>query len=70
MNRTELREVFERKYKSIKQIITEVLGEPIPSLNDPDSGRLDTKWKSDNDINAYLFMFAHENEIRLYVYRN
>lgn len=70
VNRTELRKVFETQYETIKEIITNVIGLPLIIEQEPDSGRLDTKWKSDNGISAYLFMFENYNEIRLYVYRN
>lgn len=70
IDRSELREAFEQKYASIKVIVTEVLGKPLPLNEEPNSGRIDTKWKSSDGINAYLFMFGNYNEIRLYVYRD
>ena len=68
VDRTELRNAFEQKYESIKGIVTGILGEPIPLNREPNSGRIDTKWKSSNGINTYMFMFGNYNEIRLYVY--
>ena len=70
IDRSELRKAFEQKYASIKVTVTEVLGEPLPLNEEPNSGRIDTKWKSSNGINAYLFMFGNYNEISLYVYRD
>lgn len=70
IDRSELRRAFEQKYESIKLIVTEVLGEPLQLTEEPNSGRIDTKWKSSDGINAYLFMFGNYNEIRLYVYRD
>jgi len=70
VDRTELRKVFETQYETIKEIITDVIGLPLTIEQEPDSGRLDTKWKSDSGISAYLFMFENYNEINLYVYRN
>jgi hypothetical protein len=69
-NRTELRKVFETQYETIKKIITDVIGLPLTIEQEPDSGRMDSKWKSDSGISAYLFMFENYNEIRLYIYRN
>ncbi|MEQ8476144.1 hypothetical protein [Fulvivirga sp.] len=70
VDRTELRNAFEQKYKSIKDLVSEILGEPLPLDKEPDSGRIDTKWKSDDGISAYLFMFGSYNEISLFVYRD
>lgn len=70
VDRTELRNAFESKYESIKNIVTEILGQPIPTTDEPNSGRIDTKWKSADGINAYLFMFGNYNEISLYVFRD
>lgn len=70
VDRSELRKVFETQYETIKKIITDVIGSPLTIEQEPDSGRLDTKWKSDNGISAYLFIFENYNEIDLYVYRN
>lgn len=70
VDRTELRKAFEQKYISIKGIVTEILGEPLASDGEANSGRIDTKWKSSDGINAYLFMFVKYNKISLYVYRD
>ena len=67
---TELRNVFESKYESIKNIVTKTLGQPYSTISEPNSGRIDTKWKGESGINAYLFMFDNYNEISLYVYRD
>jgi hypothetical protein len=48
---------------------SKLLGEPISNETE-DSGRRQTKWKSKDDINAYLFNFSSINEIRLYIYKD
>lgn len=70
VDRTELKNAFEQKYASIKRAVTGMLGEPMPLNGEPNSGRIDTKWKNSNGINAYIFMFRNYNQIRLYVYRD
>jgi hypothetical protein len=70
VDRTDIRNAFEQKYESIKEIVTGILGEPLPLNEESNSGRIDTKWKSDDGISAYLFMFGSYNEISLFVYRD
>lgn len=64
----ELRNAFELKYQSIKEIVSTFLGEPNRITQESNSGRMDTKWKSKEGINAYLFIFDNYNQISLYVY--
>jgi hypothetical protein len=58
---------FKEKYDFILTEISKLLGEPISNETE-DSGRRQTKWKSKDNINAYLFNFSSINEIRLYIY--
>lgn len=58
---------FKEKYDFVLTEISKLLGEPISNETDY-SGRRQTKWKSKNNINAYLFNFSNINEIRLYIY--
>ena len=66
----EMREAFMLKYQSVKETVSKLLGEPLTIQQEPDSGRIDTRWKSDSGINAYLFMFKNYNNIRLYIYKD
>ena len=65
----DLNEKFSSKYDFIVKTVSELLGDPIDIIQEKDSGRIDTKWKSTNGINAYLFKFKTYNEIRLYIYK-
>jgi hypothetical protein len=67
--KTDLNEKFNSKYDFIVKAVSELLGNPIDIEQEEDSGRIDTKWKSTNGINAYLFKFKTYNEIRLYIYK-
>ncbi|SOS46765.1 conserved hypothetical protein [Tenacibaculum finnmarkense] len=60
---------FNSKYDFIVNVVSELLGNPLDIEQEKDSGRIDTKWKSANGINAYLFKFKTFNEIRLYIYK-
>lgn len=60
--------VFEEKYNFVLTAISKSLGDPV-SNEIEDSGRRQTKWKSKDNINAYLFNFSSINEIRLYIYK-
>jgi hypothetical protein len=64
-----LNEKFNSKYDFIVNTVSELLGNPLDIEQEKDSGRIDTKWKSVNGINAYLFKFKTFNEIRLYIYK-
>lgn len=64
-----LNEKFNSKYDFIVNVVSELLGNPLDIEQEKDSGRIDTKWKSVNGINAYLFKFKTFNEIRLYIYK-
>jgi hypothetical protein len=59
---------FKEKYDFVLTEISKLLGEPITNETE-DSGRRQTKWKSNDNINAYLFNFSSINEIRLYIYK-
>ncbi|MFC5626942.1 hypothetical protein [Algoriphagus winogradskyi] len=59
---------FKEKYDFVLTEISKFLGEPISNETE-DSGRRKTKWKSDDNINAYLFNFSNINEIRLYIFK-
>ncbi|MDG4951541.1 hypothetical protein NLM59_11465 [Weeksellaceae bacterium KMM 9724] len=67
--KTDLNEKFNSKYAFIVKAVSELLGNPLDIEQEEDSGRIDTKWKSTNGINAYLFKFKTYNEIRLYIYK-
>lgn len=67
--KTNLSEQFNSKYDFIVKAVSELLGNPLNIEQEEDSGRIDTKWKSTNGINAYLFKFKTYNEIRLYIYK-
>ena len=67
--KTNLSEQFNSKYDFIVKAVSELLGNPLNIEQEEDSGRIDTKWKSTNGINAYLFRFKTYNEIRLYIYK-
>ena len=70
IDQTEMRNAFEQKYRSLKEMVTSILGPPLTLDPEPNSGRIDTRWKSEDGIHAYLFMFEKYNQIRLYVYRD
>lgn len=59
---------FKEKYDFVLTEISKLLGEPISNITEED-GRRQTKWKSKENINAYLFNFSSINEIRLYIYK-
>lgn len=59
---------FKEKYDFVLTEISKLLGEPISNETE-ESGRRKTKWKSKDNINAYLFNFSNINEIRLYIYK-
>lgn len=59
---------FNEKYDFVLTEISKLLGEPISNVTEED-GRRQTKWKSNDNINAYLFNFSSINEIRLYIYK-
>lgn len=59
---------FEEKYDFVLTEISKLLGEPKYNETE-DSGRRQTKWKSKDNINAYLFNFSSINEIRLFIYK-
>lgn len=59
---------FKEKYDFVLNEINKLLGEPISNVTE-ESGRRQTKWKSKDNINAYLFNFSSINEIRLYIYK-
>ena len=59
---------FKEKYDFVLTEISKFLGEPKLNENE-ESGRRQTKWKSKDDINAYLFNFSSINEIRLFIYK-
>lgn len=59
---------FQEKYDFVLYEISKLLGEPVSNETE-DSGRRQTKWKSKDNINAYLFNFSSINEIRLYIYK-
>ncbi|HKK60241.1 MAG TPA: hypothetical protein VJ937_12230 [Salinivirga sp.] len=59
---------FKKKYDFVLTEISKLLGEPIFNITE-ENGRRQTKWKSKNNINAYLFNFSSINEIRLYIYK-
>jgi len=59
---------FKEKYDFVLTEISKFLGEPISNETE-ESGRRKTKWKSDDNINAYLFNFSNINEIRLYIFK-
>lgn len=67
-NSEDKNKAFSEKYDFVLSEISKVLGEPI-SNGTEDSGRRQTKWKSIDNINAYLFNFSSINEIRLYIYK-
>jgi hypothetical protein len=60
---------FEKKYDFVLTEISKLLGEPISNITEED-GRRQIKWKSKDNINAYLFNFSSINEIRLYIYKD
>jgi len=59
---------FKVKYDFVLTEISKLLGEPVFNETE-DSVRRQTKWKSKDNINAYLFNFSGINEIRLYIYK-
>ena len=61
---------FIEKYDFLVAAVSEVLGKPLAIEQEENSGRVDTKWRSTNGINAYLFRFTNYDEIRLYIYKN
>jgi len=66
-NSVDKNKAFKDKYDFVLTEISKLLGEPISNETE-DSGRRQTKWKSKDNINAYLFNFSSINEIRLYIY--
>ena len=67
-NSEDKNKAFKEKYDFVLTEINKLLGEPISNETE-DSGRRQTKWKSKDDINAYLFNFSSINEIRLYIHK-
>jgi len=68
-NSEDKNKAFDEKYDFVLTEISKVLGEPISNETEDDDRR-QTKWKSIDNINAYLFNFSGINEIRLYIYKN
>jgi len=62
-------ERFLEKYDFIVGAVSELLGKPLDIVQEENSGRIDTKWRSISGINIYLFRFKNYNEIRLYIYK-
>lgn len=62
------KKTFEEKYDFVLTETSNFLGKPISNFTE-DSGSRQTKWKSKDNINAYLFNFSSINEIRLYIYK-
>lgn len=64
----ERNKAFDEKYDFVLAEVSKLLGEPISNITEGD-GRRQTKWKSKENIKAYLFNFTSINKIRLYFYR-
>jgi len=67
---------FQNKFNKIENFITSQIGQPqkrnIESLKNKDSYRDDIIWKSENGLDAYMFMFGNSNgyrQIRLAIYK-
>ena len=69
---------FRDKFNKISKKMTDLLGEPtfsdIESEKESTNFRDGIKWKSENGVNAYLFMYGNDNnkyrQIRLAIYKN
>lgn len=68
-NSEDKNKAFKEKYDFVLSEISKVLGEPISNETE-DGDRRQTKWKSIDNINAYLFNFSGINEIQLYIYKD
>ena len=61
---------FLEKYNFLTGVLSDLLGKPLTIEQGKNSGRIDMKWRSTHNINAYLFRFKKYNEIRLYIYKD
>ncbi|HNL85198.1 MAG TPA: hypothetical protein PKO18_08165 [Chitinophagales bacterium] len=68
-NTVDKNKAFNEKYDFVLTEISKLLGEPVSNITE-DDGRRQTKWKSKDNINAYLFNFSSINEIGLYIYKD
>jgi len=61
---------FIEKYDFLVGALSEILGKPLTIEQENNSGRIDTKWRLTNGINAYLFRVTNYDEIRLFIYKD
>jgi hypothetical protein len=68
--RKDVHQKFLEKYDFLVAAVSELLGKPLAIEQEKDSGRIDTKWRLTNGLNAYLFRFTNYDEIRLFIYKD
>ncbi|AFU67738.1 hypothetical protein P700755_000733 [Psychroflexus torquis ATCC 700755] len=64
----DLENKFNEKFEFVLKTLNDILGFPIQNVTE-ESGRRKIRWKNEQGINAYMFNFSSNREIRLYVYK-
>ena len=63
-----LKSKFNEKFELVLKTLNGILGVPIQNVTE-ESERRKIRWKNEQGINAYIFNFSSNREIRLYVYK-
>ena len=56
------------KFQFVLKTLNDILGVPIQNVKE-ESGRRKIRWQNEQGLNAYMFNFSSNREIRLYVYK-
>jgi hypothetical protein len=64
----DLENKFNEKFEFLLKTLNDILGVPIENVKE-ESGRRKIRWQNEQVVNAYMFNFSSNREIRLYVYK-
>jgi hypothetical protein len=64
----DLENKFNEKFQFVLKTLNDILGVPIQNVKE-ESGRRKIRWQNEQGLNAYMFNFSSNREIRLYVYK-
>ena len=64
----DLENKFNEKFEFLLKTLNDILGVPIENVKE-ESGRRKIRWQNEQGVNAYMFNFSSNREIRLYVYK-
>lgn len=64
----DLENKFNEKFEFVLKALNDIFGVPIQNVTE-ESGRRKIRWKNEQGLNAYMFNFSSNREIRLYVYK-